>query len=78
MKRLLQARIDLEASLKRRMAAAEEQIDNARASAIKDVRDQSVTIAVAAARTVIAQQMTAASADQLIDGGIAEVEAKLH
>ncbi len=73
-----QARIDLEASLKRRMAAAEEQIDNARASAIKDVRDQSVTIAVAAARTVIAQQMTAASADQLIDGGIAEVEAKLH
>lgn len=73
-----QARADLEVSLARRIAAAEDQIDNARASAIKDVRDQSVTIAVAAAQSVIADQMTAAAANDLIDSGISEVEAKLH
>ena len=73
-----QARADLELSLARRMAAAEEQIVNARTSAIKDVRDQSVTIAVAAARAVIAEQMSATEANALIENGIAEVQAKLH
>ena len=73
-----QARADLEVSLARRIAAAEEQIDNARASAIKDVRDQSVMIAVAAARSVIADQMTTDKAGSLIDAGIKDVEAKLH
>ena len=73
-----QARKELEKSLERRMAAAEEQIDNAHSAAIKDVRDQSVTIAVAAARAVIADQMTAAKNNALIDAGIKEVEAKLH
>jgi F-type H+-transporting ATPase subunit b len=73
-----QARADLEVSLARRIAAAEEQIDNARASAIKDVRDQSVMIAVAVARSVIADQMTTDKAGSLIDAGIKDVEAKLH
>jgi F-type H+-transporting ATPase subunit b len=35
-------------------------------------------VATAAARDVIAKQMTAAEADSLIDAGIKEVEAKLH
>ena len=73
-----QARLDLEQSLARRMAAAEDQIASAQASAIKDVRDQSVTIAVAAARDVIAKQMTAAQANALTDSAIDEVKAKLH
>ena len=73
-----QARADLEKSLARRMAAAEEQIASAQASAIKDVRDQSVVIAIAAAREVIAKQMTAAEGNALIDSAITEVEAKLH
>ena len=60
------------------MAAAEEQIDNARSAAIRDVRDQSVTIAIAAARSVIADQMTASEGNQLIESAISEVEAKLH
>ena len=45
---------------------------------MKEVRDQAVTIAVAAARDVIAKQMTAAQGNKLIDDGIAQVEAKLH
>ena len=73
-----QARADLEVSLTRRMAAAQDQIANAQAAAIKDVRDQSVTVAIAAARQVIAAQMSAADANALIDGSIAEVKAKLH
>lgn len=73
-----QARADLAVSLERRMAAAEEQIANAQAAAIKDVRDQSVVIAVAVARELIAKQMTAAEGNSLIDGAISEVEAKLH
>lgn len=73
-----QARADLEVSLARRIAAAEDQISNAQAAAIKDVRDQSVTIAVAAAKAIIADKMTAAESNGLIDGAITEVEAKLH
>ncbi len=73
-----QARADLAKSLERRIAAAEEQIDSAQAAAIRDVRDQSITIAIAAARDVIAKQMTAADANNLIDESIAVVEAKLH
>ncbi|ABG30968.1 ATP synthase subunit b 1 [Roseobacter denitrificans] len=73
-----QARADLEVSLARRMAAAEDQIASAQAAAIKEVRDQSVSIAIAAAQDVIAKQLTAADANALIDGAITEVEAKLH
>jgi F-type H+-transporting ATPase subunit b len=73
-----QARADLEKSLARRMAAAEDQIANAQGAAIKEVRDQSVVIAVAAAREVIAKNMSAADSNSLIDKAITEVEAKLH
>ena len=73
-----QARADMAKSLDRRMAAAKDQISSAEAAAVKEVRDQAVTIAVAAARDVIAKQMTAAQGNKLIDDGIAQVEAKLH
>ncbi|AXI45036.1 ATP F0F1 synthase subunit B [Sulfitobacter sp. SK012] len=62
----------------RRMAAAEEQIASAQAAAVKEVRDQAATIAVAVAREVIAKQMTAADGNKLIDAAIADVDAKLH
>ncbi|KIN62337.1 ATP synthase subunit b [Sulfitobacter noctilucicola] len=72
------AKLDLEKSVTRRMAAAAEQIGSAEASAIKEVRDQAASIAIAAARDVIAKQMTAAQGGQLIDDAIAQVETKLH
>lgn len=74
----VQAKIDLEKSVARRMAAAEDQIGSAEAAAVKEVRDQAAMIAVAAARDVIAKQMTAAEGGKLIDASIAEVETKLH
>ena len=73
-----QAKADLEKSIARRLAAAEDQITSAQTAAVKEVRDQAVTIAVAAANSVIAKQMTAADGNKLIDAAISEVEAKLH
>lgn len=73
-----QAKADLAKSIERRMKAAEDQIASAEASAVKQVRDQAVTIAIGAANDVIAKQMTAAEGNKLIDAAIAEVDAKLH
>lgn len=73
-----QAKADLETSIARRLAAAEDQIASAQAKAVKDVRDQAATVAVMAARDVIAKQMTSADGNKLIDAAIAEVDAKLH
>jgi len=73
-----EARKELELSLARRMAAAEDQIASAQAAAVKDVRDQAVTVAIAAARDVIAGQMSDAEAGSMIDASIAEVESQLH
>lgn len=73
-----QARADLARSIERRMASAEDQIASAQAGAIKEVRDTAVTVAIAAARGVIAKQMSAADANKLVDDAIAQVDAKLH
>lgn len=73
-----QAQKDLEASIARRIAAAQDQIASAEASAVKEVRDQAIAVAVAAAGDVVAKQMTAAEANKLIDTAIADVDAKLH
>lgn len=72
------AKEDLKASIARRLAAAQDQIASAEASAVKEVRDQAIAIAVGAANAVIAKQMTATEGNKLIDAAIAEVEAKLH
>ncbi len=72
------AKEELAASIARRLAAAEEQITSAQAAAVNEVRDQAISIAVAAADRVIAKQMTATEANKLIEASIADVNAKLH
>lgn len=72
------AKDDLAASITRRLAAAQDQISSAQDSAVKEVRDQAIVVAIGAAKDVVAKQMTASSANKLIDAGIAEVDAKLH
>ena len=74
----VKAREALEATVARRLAAAEEQIASAQASAERVVRDKAIKVAIAAARNVIATQMTAASAGKLIDAAINEVDANLN
>lgn len=73
-----EAKEDLKASIKRRLAAAEDQIVSAQASAVKEVRDSAITVAVAAANDVIAGKMTAASGNALIEDAIKDVADKLH
>ena len=73
-----QARAEIARSVERRIAAAESQIASAEQAAVREVRDKAAAVAVAAAREVIARQMTAAEAGRLIDDSIAEVGAKLH
>jgi F-type H+-transporting ATPase subunit b len=60
------------------LAAAQDQIASAEASAVKEVRDQAISVAVSAASAVLAKQMTAAQANKLIDASIADVGTKLH
>jgi len=72
------AKEDLKASIVRRLAAAEDQIASAQSSAVKEVRDRAVVVAVAAAGDVIAQKMSAADGNKLIEAAIADVDAKLH
>ena len=73
-----QAKEDLKGSIARRLKAAEEQIASAESAAVRQVRDSAVNVAVAAARDVIAGQMTAKDGNSLIDDAISAVGEKLH
>jgi|TARA_B110000114_G_scaffold183904_1_gene226254 F-type H+-transporting ATPase subunit b len=73
-----QAKADIVSSVARRIAAAEEQIRSAEASAVKEVRDQAIVIAIGAARDIISNQMTIADGDALIDDAILQVDKKFH
>ena len=48
-----QAKADIVSSVARRISAAEEQIRSAEASAVKEVRDQAIIVAINAARDII-------------------------
>ena len=69
---------DLKAAIARRLASATDQIASAEAAAIRQVREQAVSVAVAAAGDVLSKQMTAEAASSSIDDAIAQVEARLH
>ena len=73
-----QAKADLATSIARRLAAAEEQIASAQAAAVRQVREQAVMVAVAAAGDLLTKQMTADGTSASIDAAIMQVEAKMH
>ena len=73
-----QAKADLKVNIERRLAAAEEQIASAEASAVKEVRDTAISAAVSAAANVVAAKTSAADQGSLIDDAIAQVASKLH
>ena len=73
-----QAKADIVSSVARRLAAAEDQIASAKASAVKEVRDQAIVVAIGAARDIISKQMTEAESNSLIDASIDDVGSKLH
>ncbi len=73
-----QAKADLKASIQRRLAAAEDQIASAETSAVKEVRDRAIDVAVKVADDVISKQLSAAEANKLIETAISAVGTKLH
>ena len=72
------AKEDLKVTIARRLQAAEEQIASAEAGAIRLVREQAISVAVAAASDVLAKQVTPESAAASIDAAIEQVATKLH
>lgn len=79
MKRLAaQAEVDLAASITRRKAQAEAKIAQAEAAAIQEVRNAAVDIAVEAARTILAQQMSGGAASATNDKAIAEARSLIN
>ena len=62
----------------RRLAAAQDQIAAAEAAAVKEVRDQAITVAIGAAQNIIASSMDAKSGNALIEDAIDQVGEKLH
>jgi F-type H+-transporting ATPase subunit b len=73
-----EAKEELKASITRRLAAAEDRIASAEAAALRAVREQAVSVAVAAAGDLLAKQMSAEGADAMIEASIKEVGERLH
>ncbi|MDA8230619.1 MAG: F0F1 ATP synthase subunit B [Magnetospirillum sp.] len=73
-----QAAMDLEESLKRREQMALERIAQAEAAAVREVQDHAVDVAVAAARQVLSQSITADQAVKLVDSAIHDLPRLLH
>jgi F-type H+-transporting ATPase subunit b len=73
-----EAEADLERSLARRAQQAEEKIRQAEAAALKEVRNQAVDVALAAAARLIAEEVKPAKAKKIIDQSIDELSTKLN
>jgi F-type H+-transporting ATPase subunit b len=73
-----EAQAELERALARRADQAEEKIAQAEAAALKEVRNQAVDIAMAAAAKLLAEEVKPAKAKALIDESIEELSKKLN
>lgn len=73
-----QAEADLKAALDKRMKLASDRIAQSETQALKDVQNHVVDIAIAAARTLIAEHLGRAGGKELIQQAAAELERKLH
>ncbi|QYK42750.1 MAG: F0F1 ATP synthase subunit B [Paracoccaceae bacterium] len=73
-----EAKEELKRSIARRLAAAEDRIAAAETAAVREVRERAVTVAVAAAGSILAQQSTPKTAAAAIDAAIEQVGARLH
>lgn len=73
-----QAKLDLQSSIARRLAAAGEQLESTVKAAERAVRDEAISVSVAVAAEVLKRQMSAEQASAAIDASIAQVAAKLH
>ena len=73
-----EAEAELQRALARRSEAAEEKIAQAEAAALKQVRNQAVDVAMAAAAKLLAEEVKPAQAKALVDESIEELAKKLN
>lgn len=73
-----QAKLDIHASVERRLKAAEDQIALAEAEAVRSVRNGAVDAAVAAARKVLAESYEGDRGAAMLDDAIREVGARVN
>jgi len=73
-----QTKADIEASITRRLKAAEDQISSAEATALRDVRNTAVSVAIAAAGDVLSKQMDEAQSDVLFQKALSVTQEQLH
>ena len=72
------AKLDLQQSIERRLAAAQDQIASAESDAVRAVRDRAVQVAVAAAAEVLGRQLGAQDRSAGIDRAIDDVARHLN
>ncbi|HZH27793.1 MAG TPA: F0F1 ATP synthase subunit B [Azospirillaceae bacterium] len=72
------ASAEIDAALKRREQQAMDKIAQAEASALAEVRDLAVDIAVQASREILEANLKGTAATQLVDDAIANLPGKLH
>ena len=65
-------------ALERRQALALTRIEQAEVQALKDVREATIDAAIAAARAVMAKEITGPKADELIDASIRDLRRHLN
>lgn len=73
-----QTKAEIEASIARRLKAAEDQIASAEANALRDVRNTAVSVAIAAAGDLLAKQMDEAQSDALFQRALSTAQDHLH
>jgi F-type H+-transporting ATPase subunit b len=69
---------DLDEQMARRERQAIDKIAQAEATALAEVRDLTVDMAIAASRTILAANLQGAAAGRLVDDAIGELATKLH
>ena len=73
-----ETRRTIKEQFERRIKLAEDKIGRAETEAIREVRSAAVNAALSAARTLIAEKLTADQAEKLVKDGIDTVKSKLH
>jgi len=71
-------RANMEAQVERRTKLAEDKIAQAESQALSEVRATAAEVAIGAARKVIADKVTAAEDEKLVERSISELASKLH
>ena len=71
-------RANMELQVERRTNLAEDKIAQAESQALSEVRATAAEVAIGAARNVIADKVTAAEDEKLVERSIADLASKLH